>query len=376
MSYLDRIPAESDNLHKQIINYIMVTRQESILVYKRGNYNRVEDFLRGSHCIGFGGHVSQNDVNLFSTRDMGITEGAVQELFEELRLSSLDKQRLLKADGLRLVGVLNDDSSLVGQRHFALLFQYEVSDDPRWNYPERGEKSITQLRWLTPGLEPIPIWQFEYWSQLCLREFFAPLVLTSPAYLIRQKHPLKPPHVLCVLGGVGSGKSEATKILCNNFGYKEINTGQIIASILGLPPVPNTSRIVFQGKAWEFIQRSNGSDQLAKAIWEQVTALNSPRILVDGIRQRKTLEKLREYAGGKRIGLVFVHTLPDLAYKFYKQREGGDLSIFDFLRVRNVPVENEVEEMIGLGDVVLYNWTGLKEYRRAVHAMAKEMLGE
>jgi len=69
-----------------------------------------------------------------------------------------------------------------------------------------------------------------------------------------------------------------------------------------------------------------------------------------------------------QIGVLFVHTTPDLAYRFYQQREGGDISIVDFITLRHARVEAEVEEMIGLSHAVLYNWTGRSEYRRAVKA--------
>ena len=158
--------------HKQVLTYIMVTRGDSVLAYRRGNYNRVEDFLRGSHCIGFGGHVVQADRTLFTESGMGVYEAAVRELNEELDLPKDDKRRLQQGAGMRLVGLLNDDSSEVGQRHLAVLFSYEVGASAEWDKPTRGEKSITQLRWLAPRELPPPIWEFEYWSQLCLREYF------------------------------------------------------------------------------------------------------------------------------------------------------------------------------------------------------------
>jgi hypothetical protein len=73
--------------------------------------------------------------------------------------------------------------------------------------------------------------------------------------------------------------------------------------------------------------------------------------------------------------LLYVQAPPDLAYEFYREREANGYSIFDFLRVRNAPVERDVEQMIGLSDAVLYNWTGRAQYRRAVHGLMRELLG-
>lgn len=374
-SYIERLAAENDNLHKQVLTYIMVTKRDKVLAYKRGNFNRVEDFLRGSYCIGFGGHVAENDRELFSSADMGVKQSAIRELSEELKLPDEDKKRLTRGIGLRVVGVLNDDSSIVGQRHFAFLFQYEVSDDSYWEKPERGEKSITQLRWLGPNLPPIPILNFEYWSQLCLREFFSSSVIAAPAHRIRRRRLLTPPHVLCVVGELGSGKSETTKLLCKEFGYTEINTGQLMATLLCIPPVPETPREAFQKAAWKFINSPDGPDRLASAIWEKALMTGSERLLVDGIRQRTTLDRLQSHARGKNVGVLFIHTLPDLAYRFYRDREQKRISFFEFLRLREAEVEKEVSGMISLADAVLYNWMGLNEYRKAVRFMVTQILG-
>ena len=374
-SYLNRRDAETIDTHKQILTYVLVTRRGRVLTYRRGNYNRVEDFLRGAECIGFGGHVAGDDMDLFSVQDMGVTNCAIRELGEELRLPDEDKIRLRNGVGLSCVGVLNDDSSIVGQRHFAFLFQYEVSNARAWDNPERGEKSITQLRWLDPSRGVIPIWRFEYWSQLCLRAFFPDLVHTTAAYNIRRRRPIRPPNLLCVLGTVGSGKSEATRLLCTDFGYQEVNTGRIVADLLGIPPVPDTPRQLFQEAAWRFIQSVHGPEQLARAILDRIDQYQCERVLIDGIRQRTTLDNLRSLAGPRRVGLLYVHTLPDLAYQFYKERERTDCSIFDFLAVRNASVEFDVEDMIGQADAVLYNWIGLQAYRKTVRQLMQDLEG-
>jgi len=372
-TYINRRHAETIVTHKQLLAYILVTRKGSLLAFKRGNYNRVEDFLKGSECVGFGGHVSKQDWELFSDIDMGLTRCVIRELSEELKLPDADLNRLSSGEGLSCIGVLNDDSSLVGQRHLAFIFEYEVSNDPVWDHPARGEKSITQLRWLGNELSNTPFWRFEYWSQLCLREYCPELVKATPAFHIRRKQPLCSPQVLCIVGAVGSGKSELTKLICEEFGYKEVNTGRIVASLLGIPPVPKTSREIFQGKAWGFIQSKLGPDKLAAAIWDQVNACDTGRILVDGIRQKATLKSLQTLAGQLHIGIIYVHTLPDIAYKFYQEREGKGCSIFDFLKVRNARVESEVEEMIAQADAVLYNWIGLNNYKKTIRKMVREL---
>jgi predicted NUDIX family phosphoesterase/dephospho-CoA kinase len=367
--YIDRFSAEQTEEYKQVLTYILVTRKNSVLSYKRGSYNRVESFLRGSHCIGFGGHVSNEDNNLFSRENMGIYECAVRELSEELSLPNKDIVRLQHREGLSIIGILNDDSSAVGRRHIAYILNYEVSDDPSWDKPTRGEKSITQLQWLNENSNPVPIWHFEYWSQLCLRTFHKSLVQTSHAYRAIRKTPMTPPHVLCVLGEVGSGKSEATKILKEEYGYSEVNTGKLIAEIIKLPPVPETPREIFQKSAWEFISKKKSPQIFAQKIIDEINKHPSPRILVDGIRQRDTLAYLKKMLSPKNVGCLYIQTPPDLAYEFYISRERSDFTIMDFLNVRHAQVESEVGGMISESDTVIYNWVGLTNYRTTVRKL-------
>ncbi len=372
--HIPRLVAEDDESYKQVLTYIIVTRREEILAFRRGVFNRVEDYLRGSMCIGFGGHVSETDLSLFNAdRDLGLIDSAIRELSEELSIPDKDLQRLKALRGIKIVGALNDDSSPVGRRHFAFVLRYEVSDDPGWDHPTRGEKSVTQLRWLDLGSPTFKFREFEYWSQLCLREFFRSSESTQPSYLIRRRKPLQPPHVLCMLGEVGSGKTEATRVLAREFGYRVINSGRIVAKILKLPPVTEKTRPMFQQQALTFIQQPDGPSRLAHAIWQEFRSKPRSRILVDGIRHRSTLDHLRQLVVGKRFGLLFVYTPPDVAFNFFKLRAGKRSSVFDFLKTRDANVEAEVRKMIEISDAVLYNWTGRVYFRRVLRRFLKEL---
>jgi hypothetical protein len=148
-----------------------------------------------------------------------------------------------------------------------------------------------------------------------------------------------------------------------------------MARLLGVPPVPTTPRETFQQLAWNFICANDGPQHLAAALWSEAQDRVGP-VLIDGIRQRATLEALRELAAPLGIGVLFVHTLPDLAYAFYRDREANGISIFDFLRVRNAPVEREVESLITEGDAVLYNWIGRQDYQQAIRTLMRSVIGD
>ncbi len=371
-TYLDRVTAECTDDYKQVICYVLVSRGRQLLAFNRGTYSRAEDMLRGRVCIGFGGHTTDTDRSLFDPSNMGVTACAVRELGEELKLPKKDRERLRSGIGLETIGVLNDDSSPVGRRHFAVVFRYEVSDDPRWNKPEKGERAITQLRWLDPESSSLMLRDFEYWSQLCLRFFYATAQSERPSLLVRRRRSLHPPHVLVVLGALGSGKSEATRVLKEEFGYTEINSGRVLANLLGRSPVTDVERASFQEAAWEFIQQRNAPKKLAAELWNRIQESNQPRVVVDGLRQVATLEQLKLQAGKSKIGVLYVHTPPDLAFEFYRARAGFEIDIHEFLRRREDNVEREVPSMISLADAVVYNWYGRNAYRDILRELIVE----
>ena len=372
--YIHRFDVEQDNNFTQVITYVLVSRGDAILAYRRGTYNRADKFLQGAFCVGFGGHVVENDLNLFNTDTMGVFDCAARELIEELKLPEADIQRLVQRKGLEIIGIINDDSSDVGRRHIAFVMQYEVSGDPAWNRPERGEKAITQLQWISeqqPGRNWL--WSFEYWSQLCIKEFRPGLVKVRPAFRLLRKSPLKPPHILVVIGQVGSGKTQATEVLKNDFGYKEVNSGKVMAALLGIPPVPITPRREFQEKAWKFITQPTGPQLLASRLVEVASSLNSHRVLIDGIRQWATIENIKYISTDKRVGIIFVHTPADQAYSFYSTRIAQGETMSEFLATRSADVEREVEGLISKADAVLYNWTGQFHYRETIKALMEKI---
>lgn len=372
-----RLEAETLDDRKQLLTYVLVTRGSKVLSYRRGNFNLVADFLRGSLCLGFGGHVSADDAgDLWGANDAGLGRGAARELQEELKLPPEDVVRLQNREGLQLVGLINDDSSAVGRRHFAAVMRYEVSTSYLWDTPQRGEKSIRQLQWVDPVSPSFKMSDLEYWSQLCVRALFPESAKATPVLKVTRRAPLRPPHLLCVVGGVGSGKTVATAVL-EEAGYRVVNSGVVVAALLGIPPIPETPRAAFQRAAGEFIATPNGSELLAEAILEECAKLESDRILVDGIRHRATYDALRR-GWPRRVGMVYVYTPPDLAFNFYRKRHrsrtGKGVDIDTFLQLRGAPVEQEVDAMIAAADAVLYNWAGLRAYRRAVRQILQ--LGE
>jgi predicted NUDIX family phosphoesterase len=318
LTYAPRTAAETDNNIKQFVTYTIIQNENHILCFRRGQYNRATGFLRGALCIGFGGHVTEDDLNIFSYRDHGILANAAREISEEIRFK--EGRPNVDPEGIECLGILDDDSSDVGVRHLAVVLRYWAPSAPEWRTPIRGEASVNQLRWIDVRSAKINLLDFEYWSQLCLRRFYAPTVTGKPVYRILRRRSFRSSGLLCVEGAIGSGKSIATQLLRDEAGFVEVNSGQVLARLLGIPPVPETPRSEFQERAQHYISGPDGPRSLAQALINEADRLAHPRIIVDGIRHPETLEALRTQAK-RPIAVLYIHTPPDVAYELYSLRE-------------------------------------------------------
>jgi predicted NUDIX family phosphoesterase len=375
VSYVPRIRAETLDDRKQVLTYVLVTYRRKVLSFRRGSYNNIAAFLRGSRCIGFGGHVTEHDHTLFSHDDLGVTSSALRELAEELSTGDiLHRMARDEISDAKLIyrGVLNDDSSEVGRRHVAIVFEYQVRHWNLWSKPQRGEASINQLEWINTKTDKIDLNEFEYWSQLCWRGFFPPIIDAQPSYRILRKRPFRGPHLLVIAGTIGSGKSAATEFFSEWLRYVEINSGRVLSRILKLPSIPRTSRGKFQAAAFNFINSKGGPRRLAREICKIADSVESTRVVVDGIRHRETLKFLREYSG-RDVAVVYVQAAPDIAYKLYSSREHQSISPEKFFELYSAPVESDVRYLIQDADVIIYNWTGKDEYDAALDKLGTEL---
>ncbi len=373
VTYLPRTEAETRDDLKQFVTYTIVQHETKILSFVRGQYNRAASFLRGATCVGFGGHVTDADLSLFTQEDLGIRANAVREISEEITLAAGRPQ--IDPDKLELLGVLNDNSSAVGVRHLAILMRYWVEDFSKWERPQRGEASINRLRWIDTKREPLNLSDFEYWSQLCIKKYFPQALRTAPGYRLQRRSVFRNKHITCVVGAIGSGKSATTKALIKQAGYKQINSGEVLAQLLSIPPVPESDRATFQAAALKFISDPSGPSALAAALVEATKCIEHDRIVIDGIRHPETLAELREKSP-RPIALMYVYTPPDVAFEMFRMREdyGYDEIDFDtFISLYNAPVEEQVRYMIQEADVILYNWIGLSEYEKTINEMLMKL---
>ena len=113
--YIDRDIAENDLNYKQVIPYCVFTKNDQLFMYQRskhGSENRLHDLW----SIGVGGHVNPCDGNNVET----IGNACKREIEEEVEFSD--------PHSVRLVGVINDDSSTVNAVHFGVVFHVHLKD--------------------------------------------------------------------------------------------------------------------------------------------------------------------------------------------------------------------------------------------------------
>jgi len=151
--YRNRSEAEQDKRFKQLIPYVLIICQGKILRYRRGKGGQ-ETRLRGLYSVGIGGHISEEDHGLFSS-PVGYRDGMRREIMEEVAVGEAKEAA---------VGLINDDSTDVGQVHFGVVHIMYVANE-----------SVAGRRSGIVGPEFIPIPEavadaagYESWSRFCL----------------------------------------------------------------------------------------------------------------------------------------------------------------------------------------------------------------
>lgn len=158
---LKRRVAEENEKIIQLISVFIVRYDDKYLTFKRTK-RLPESRLHGFYSIGFGGHISPEDLKpLFNVFDPNDHPFIIRELTEELKL---------KYDPLiKFRGLLYDDSMSVSKIHLGIVYDVFLKD---MNY-EIGEKGFL----MNPKFEDIKaiknrIDDFENWSQILIREEF------------------------------------------------------------------------------------------------------------------------------------------------------------------------------------------------------------
>jgi predicted NUDIX family phosphoesterase len=151
-SFRPRSEVENDPSFKQIIPYVVLRCGEMLYYYTRGKKG-TEARLRALRSIGVGGHISVEDAG--GSADPYRT-GMLRELQEEIHLDSGYHEAC--------IGLINDDSTPVGQVHLGIVHLFELAEaGVRRREDALTEDGFAELRELLARIE-----EFETWSRFVL----------------------------------------------------------------------------------------------------------------------------------------------------------------------------------------------------------------
>ena len=153
--FLRRPLAETDPSHKQIITYVLLAHGDRVLFYVRGK-KAGEQRLVAKGSIGIGGHMNESDESLFALDDAAYRAGVEREVAEEIAINTKFEDRI--------VALLNDDSTEVGQVHLGVVHVFQLAE-PK---VDKREAMITSLSFLTKDELLARRDSLETWSQICL----------------------------------------------------------------------------------------------------------------------------------------------------------------------------------------------------------------
>ncbi|HYH10540.1 MAG TPA: NUDIX domain-containing protein [Thermoanaerobaculia bacterium] len=150
--FIDRPVAEQSPQYKQIIPYVLIRHAESFFLLQR-TQKQTEARLHHKLSLGIGGHVNPDTPDLL--------DGLQKELEEEVEV--------VGDYDLAFAGILNDDTTEVGQVHLGAVYVLEAHEGV---VHVRETEKMTG-RWVAAGDLPALREQMETWSQIAFDALIA-----------------------------------------------------------------------------------------------------------------------------------------------------------------------------------------------------------
>lgn len=165
----DRRRAEFDDSIKQFVTFSLFKYGSRLLTYRRGRYTSTSEDLRDCYSIGFGGHINDQDFDLFNVGSEAIKYNSSRELYEELYLDHYYQTVDEISQRSRVLGYINVDEGTDAQHHVAVLV---VFDHISSSLPTKGELSINELQWFNIEDRVNDIAKFDLWSRIILKNIY------------------------------------------------------------------------------------------------------------------------------------------------------------------------------------------------------------
>ena len=132
---------------------------------------------------------------------------------------------------LRAIGFLNDNSVKQGLQHVALVLLLELSHREVY----QTEKQVVKPHFIPVEKLADDFNDYEYWSQLCIQAFWSNKLKIGSKVVPTKDFKLKhQSEIILIAGFIGSGKSEACKLLEDEFHYVNIRCSKIMGEIIEL----------------------------------------------------------------------------------------------------------------------------------------------
>lgn len=343
-TYLERKDAESNINYKQLISYVLLTNTEGqVLTYKRGSYSNAHSMIKGSTCLGFGGHVQDMDSRkLFSIGFGGVFETAEREVSEELKG--------VIPENLQIIGYINDDSSPEGVKHLGVVLKGIIPDS--FNIKQVAkELSVNGVTFMSAEQLWEHFYEFEFWSQLIIKKLYKDSLKINPVVIKPNKFNILS-NVLVFVGEIASGKTIICEILSEKLGFNHVSTRKCVAKLIQMDDFGIKDRTEFQKKAEIFINKKDSPFLLAKEIQKNIK-LSDKITVIDGIRHLQTLKELKKIF--PELIVIYVDSTRDDSFRNYTTRSKKEASIDQFRDVRHHPVEEEIQQIKYEADAYIFN---------------------
>ena len=159
LEFRPRAEVEEDPSYKQLIPYVVIRCGDAVFCYTRGK-SQGEARLHAKRSLGIGGHVDESDADGRATPDA----------YEMALRRELDEEVAINAPGrLRCLGLINDDSTPVGEVHLGVVYEYRL-EAPEVVAREDGvaDAGFVSMAEVLAGRD-----RFETWSQICIDALLA-----------------------------------------------------------------------------------------------------------------------------------------------------------------------------------------------------------
>lgn len=154
--FLWRSEMETDPTYKQIIPYLIFSYEGSYFVMQRRS-DASEARLQNKYSLGIGGHIRQEDI-----QGKTLAAWAQREFEEEVNYSGTLK--------IQPLGIINDDSSSVGQVHVGFAFLLEGDSAAISIKSEHKEGKLMSLEQMQPLYQDMETWSQWVYAFLQVRQ--------------------------------------------------------------------------------------------------------------------------------------------------------------------------------------------------------------